>query len=580
MLPEMVTSSPVERRQRKSLGAFYSPGSLVEPLVAWAVTRPDQSVLDPSCGDGIFLQAAARRLRSLGATPARMASLLHAVDLNPDAAAVTRTRVAAEIGLPPSRVLVADFFSLPPTGGLFGASAVADGVDVVLGNPPYIRYQEFSGRARLAALERAADAGVQLTRLASSWAHFVAHAAAFLRPGGRLALILPAELIHTSYAAPLREHLRRSFEEVAVVSFRQAVFPGVQEEVVLLLGSGYGGGPGRLRLAEVESGEDLAEVAAILAGAETFAPGIEPVKWIPGYAANPGKLTLDHLQEQGLLQPLGDVGKASIGFVSGANEYFVLTPREAAFWNLPESSLRPALVRARQIPGLQVTGKDLEEVRAQGERCLLWLPGETLTRAERRYIQSGEERGFAERYKCRVRSPWFRVPGVINPEAFLTYMSDLVPRLCLNRAGAISSNTLHTVRLPKVPAALRKPFVAAFYNSATLLSCERTGRSYGGGVLKLEPREADRILVPSIELVARHKGSLAKIAARIDQALRLGREGSLDEAVAAVDAVLFAGEEVDSEEMIRARTLLHERRRARARSSRPKGTRERLLVAL
>ncbi|HEX2224534.1 MAG TPA: N-6 DNA methylase [Thermoanaerobaculia bacterium] len=580
MLPEMVTSSPVERRQRKSLGAFYSPSSLVEPLVAWAVTRPDQSVLDPSCGDGIFLQAAGRRLRSLGATPARTASLLHAVDLNPDAAAVTRTRVAAEIGFPPSRVLVADFFSLPPSGGLFGASTALDGVDVVLGNPPYIRYQEFSGGARLAALERAADAGVQLTRLASSWAHFVAHAVAFLRPGGRLALILPAELIHTSYAAPLREHLRRSFEDIGVVSFRQAVFPGVQEEVVLLLASGYGGRPGRLRLAEVESGDALGEIEAVLAGAETFAPGIEPVKWIPGYAANPGKLTLDHLQEQDLLQPLGDVGKASIGFVSGANEYFVLTPREAAFWNLPESSLRPALVRARQIPGLQVTGKDLEEARAQGERCLLWLPGEALTRSEKRYIEVGEERGYAERYKCRVRSPWFRVPGVIAPEAFLTYMSDLVPRLCLNRAGAVSSNTLHTVRLPKVPAALRKPFVVAFYNSATLLSCERTGRSYGGGVLKLEPREADRILVPSAELVARHQGSLAKVAAHIDKALRLGREGGLDEAVAAVDAVLFAGEKVDTEEMIRARTLLHERRRARARSSRDKGPQERLLIGL
>jgi methylase of polypeptide subunit release factors len=176
MLAEMVTSSPVERRQRKGLGAFYSPSNLVEPLVAWAVTRPDQSVLDPSCGDGVFLQAASRRLRSLGADPARTASLLHAVDLNPDAAAVTRSRIAAEIGLPPSRLLVADFFSLTPPGGLFSAPAGVDGVDVVLGNPPYIRYQEFSGGARLAALERAADAGVQLTRLASSWAHFVAHA--------------------------------------------------------------------------------------------------------------------------------------------------------------------------------------------------------------------------------------------------------------------------------------------------------------------------------------------------------------------------------------------------------------------
>jgi adenine-specific DNA methylase len=563
----MVTSTPVEWRQRKSLGAFYSPQSLVEPMVAWAVTRADQSVLDPSCGDGVFLETAARRLRSLGASPERAAALLHAVDLNPDAAQVTRARLASELGPSFGNVRIGSFFSLPPPGLLFGPH---EGVDVVIGNPPYIRYQEFAGKARREALARAAHAGVELTRLASSWAHFVAHAVAFLRPGGRLALILPAELIHTAYAAPLREHLRRSFGEVHVISFRQAVFPEVQEEVVLLLAAGKERGPGRLGLTEVESGSELADLPAVLAGAEFFSPGEEPKKWIPGYAAHPGTATLDHLQARGLLGLLGDMGKANIGFVSGANEYFVLTPEEAERWRLPDSSLQPALIRARQIPGLQVTPADIAQIRSRGERCLLWLPGERLTRAEQAYVQRGEELGYAGRYKCRVRSPWFRVPGVTVPDAFLTYMSDVVPRLCLNQAQVVSSNTLLAIRLPRIPPALRKAFVVAFYNSATLLSCERTGRSYGGGVLKLEPREADRILVPSSDLVARHKGPLVKLAAKVDTALRNGRDGSLDEALAAVDAVLFQGERIARGEMAAARASLHERRRARARSSRDK----------
>src|SRR5262249_28721603 len=162
----------------------------------------------------------------LGAGPEQIASLLHAVDVNPDAARFTRDRLLSSAGLPFANVRVASFFSLPPPNDLFGSP---EGVDVVIGNPPYIRYQEFAGEARGEALERAAGSGVQLNRLASSWAHFVAHAIAFVRPGGRLALILPAELIHTTYAAPLREHLRSSFADVSVVSFRKAVFPDVQE---------------------------------------------------------------------------------------------------------------------------------------------------------------------------------------------------------------------------------------------------------------------------------------------------------------------------------------------------------------
>lgn len=565
MLASMVTSTPVERHQRKSLGAFYSPQSLVEPMVAWAVTRADQSVLDPSCGDGIFLETAARRLMSLGASPKRAASLLHAIDLNPDAACVTRERLTSALDSPFHNIQVDSFFSLPPPGVLFGPP---EGVDAVIGNPPYIRYQEFAGGARLEALKRAAHAGVQLTRLASSWAHFVAHAAAFVRPGGRLALILPAELIHTTYAAPLRRFLRHSFREVYVVSFRQSVFPGVQEEVVLLLAAGMERGPGLLGLAEAGTGSELANLDAILTNAEIFAPGEEPAKWIPGHAAHPGAVTLGQFQERGLLGMLGDVGKANIGFVSGANQYFVLTADEVAHWRLPESSLQPALIRARQIPGLQITSQEIALVRSQGERCLLWVPADRLTKAERAYVQRGEELGYAERYKCRVRSPWYRVPGVTIPDAFLTYMSDVVPRLCLNRARVVSSNTLLNVRLPQIPAALRKAFVTAFYNSATLLSCERVGRSYGGGVLKLEPREADRILVPAADLVSRHQRPLEKLTLTVDAALRNGREGCLDEVVAAVDAILFEGEKVAREEMASARGSLHERRQARSRPNR------------
>lgn len=564
MLPATATSTPAHRQKRKSLGAFYSPMSLVEPLVTWAVTRPDQSVLDPSCGDGVFLLAAARRLQALGATREAAASRLHAVDLNPDAARITHERLASQLGLPFGNVVLGSFFNLHPPGTLFGP---AEGVDVVVGNPPYIRYQEFNGAARSDALQRAAQAGLRLTRLASSWAHFVAHAVEFLRPGGRLAFILPAELIHASYAGTLRDHLRRSFAEVHVVSFRRAVFPEVQEEVLLLLAGGKGEGPGHLGLTEVEAASDFSDLASVIGRSEVFRLGEEPAKWLPGFADHPGALALDDLHRRGLLAPLGAVGKANIGFVSGANEFFVLTSGEAASWRLPEASLRPALIRARQVLGADVSTADIASLRAQGERCLLWRPGERLSRSEKAYVASGVELGYADRYKCRVRSPWYVVPGVVTPDAFLTYMSDMVPRLSLNSARVTSSNTLLSVHLRQVPKSLHRAFVTSFYNSATLLSCERVGRSYGGGVLKLEPREADRILVPAVDLVARHEVALKGLASRVDAALRNGRE-SLEEAFAAVDAILFQRDKAGRAEMAAARESLQLRRKSRARSSR------------
>ena len=69
------------------------------------------------------------------------------------------------------------------------------------------------------------------------------HAASFLAVGGRMGLVLPAELLSVNYAAPVREFLLRRFERVRLILFDERVFPGVQEEVVLLLADGHATGP-------------------------------------------------------------------------------------------------------------------------------------------------------------------------------------------------------------------------------------------------------------------------------------------------------------------------------------------------
>ena len=112
-----------------------------------------------------------------------------------------------------------------------------------MGNPPYVRYQDFSGVARSRSREAALRAGVPLTGLASSWAAFTVHAALFLKTGGRLGLVLPAELLTVNYAAEVRRFLMERFARVRLVLFTERVFPGVLEEVVLLLADGYEQGP-------------------------------------------------------------------------------------------------------------------------------------------------------------------------------------------------------------------------------------------------------------------------------------------------------------------------------------------------
>ena len=220
-----------EAVRQKELGAFYTPRAMAEKLVEWAVTSPDDTVLDPSFGGLVFLEAAAARLAELGCAADQIATQIHGIELDEEAfGAASRSNALGSANLTQG-----DFFSIMP-------DSQAPLCRAVVGNPPYVRYQGFNGHGH-AGHKLAAAAGVPLTRLASSWAPFVIHAVSFLEAGGRLALVLPAEVIHAQYAGPVLEFLRRNFARVELAVFEERIFPGALEEVVLLFADDSGEGP-------------------------------------------------------------------------------------------------------------------------------------------------------------------------------------------------------------------------------------------------------------------------------------------------------------------------------------------------
>jgi len=182
---------------------------------------------------------------------------------------------------------------------------------------------------------------------------------------------------------------------------------------------------------------------------------------------------------------------------------------------------------------------DYEALFDADEQCLLWRPRAPLSPEEESYVRRGVRVGVSKRFKCRMRDPWYVVPGVVRPEALFTYMSDSVPRLCLNEAGLAATNNLLTIRMHGVPPVLRRAMIVGFYNSATLFSVEWIGRSYGGGVLKLEPREADRVLVPDLTVISAHASQLEKLAGRLHGELCAGRRGSMRPVIEQVDALVL-----------------------------------------
>lgn len=497
--------------QAKAFGAFYTDAVVADFLVRHAVRRAENRVMDPSFGGGVFLEAALRRLRALGGEVGGV----YGVELEGEVhARVSRSAV----GLKPRNLIRSDFFDLSPTD--------LPPLDAVVGNPPFIRYQSFSGNARKRAVSRALESGVTLNHLASSWAAFVVHSAAFLKPGGRLGMVVPVELAHASYARPVLKHLSQTYRRVTFLTFKERLFPDLSQDTLLLLAEDKGAPFESFfwrdvaRVAELETldvqpehieaerTERLPE-APLLDGREKLI-----MRFIPDAARG----LYRELAEHPAVSRLGSLAKVGIGYVTGANGFFHLSPEVARTLGLPDKHLKPAVFRGAALSGLSFGEADWQEAAQKGRAgYLLHVTEGSVSPRLRAYLETGETQGVHHAYKCRVRTPWYSVPHVYVPDALLTYMSGLRPQLVANAVGAVAPNTLHVVRFrPQVniPAAT----LAAFWQtSLTSLSVELEGHALGGGMLKLEPGEARRLLIATPE------GDFSGMARELEALLRRGK---------------------------------------------------------
>ena len=122
----------------------------------------------------------------------------------------------------------------------------------------------------------------------------------------------------------------------------------------------------------------------------------------------------------------------------------------------------------------------------------------------RRYLETAAGRHARATYKCRTREPWYSVPDVRFPDLFLSYMAGRKPKLVLNSAAATCTNAVHAVAMRD--KSLIDPVLQAWDSAFVTLSCEIEGHALGGGMLKLELKEAARILVPSPRMARTLKG--------------------------------------------------------------------------
>jgi adenine-specific DNA-methyltransferase len=479
---------------QKLRGGYYTPKPIADFLARWAIQSAKSEMLEPSCGDGALLQSAFETLVKKGCKPQKAAEYLHGVEIDGDESRKVVARLEA-LGAKPSTFLVhtGDFFA-------YCKAHLNDKrlFDAVIGNPPFIRYQNFIEEQRAPAFELMDKAGMRPNRLTNTWVPFVVASSFLVNNKGRLAMVVPAELLQVNYAAELRRFLSDYYNKLTLITFRKLVFEGIQQEVVLLLGERNGDGRTGIRTVELDGVGDLTSYEHT-----DFVDGeLKPMdhsteKWTQYFLDTDEINLLRSMRANPALTDAGKVIDVDVGIVTGQNQFFVLNEEQIKTRLLDDYTL-PIVGRSGHLKGAIFSEADWRaNAAANLPAHLLDLPNvsfDELPKSAGDYVLSGEAEGLHTGYKCRIRQRWYIVPSVWTPDAFMLRQIHGYPKIIVNKTKATCTDTIHRVRL--LNGTKGEVIAAAFLNSLTFAFSEVMGRSYGGGVLELEPNEAETLPLP------------------------------------------------------------------------------------
>lgn len=488
---------------QKMRGAYYTPPVIAEFMCKWALSDKNNTVLEPSCGDGNFLIAAEQELLKLGATKKSFAKQMVGIEFEPSEAKKAQERSS-------STIVSSDFFTVCKK-----FSEENRRFDVVVGNPPFIRYQNFQEEHREIAFALMEKAGLHPNRLTNAWVPFLIASAQLLTENGKLGMVIPAELFQVSYAAETRLFLTEYFNQITIVTFNKLVFEGIQQEVVLVLADKSKEVPNGVRVIEVNTAKDLASIDfSKIAKLELKPIDHNSEKWTKYFLTKKEILLLKKLKQHPKIPHSKEVMDVDVGVVTGENEFFVINDETVKKFKI-DSFVDPIVSKSNHLKGAIFNKKDwVQNVEAGMASKILMAPAmeaKKLAKPLRDYITYGEKNEFNTGYKCRIRKHWYVVPSVWVPEAFMLRQVHAYPKVILNNTDATCTDTVHRVKFLDPKKA--EQATAAFMNSLTFAFAEITGRSYGGGVLTFEPSEAEDLPMPML-------GSESLNLKEIDKVLR------------------------------------------------------------
>jgi len=479
----------INETAKKLRGGYYTPAILTKFIIKYVVARGNELILEPSCGDGVFIEA----INSIH--PQNRISF---TGIELDASEADKARQQLYSSNINGKIITYDFLDW-----YLNNSHLKNSFDAVIGNPPFIRYQYLSSFMQELAENIFNKLNIKFTKHTNAWITFVIASIDLLKPEGRLGMVIPSEIFNVIYAQSLREYLGRTCSEISIIDPEDIWFESTLQGAVILLAKKKNNnnettnGLGVIRV----KGFDFCEKNpnSLVKNINRINGKTIAGKWTNAFLEKNEYSLYTKLKNDMNIKYFSDIAEVDVGIVTGANDFFLVNQETVDKYELHEFS-HPMFGRSDHCPGI-LYSKDVHQTNLKKglPTSFLWFDSDfkNLTKKQQEYIKMGESQNLQSRYKCRIRSPWYTVPSVYSTKIGMLKRSHELPRLILNKIEAFTTDTAYRIKSNYINNEL---LVYCFINSLTALSAELEGRSYGGGVLELVPSEINQLLIPIADI--------------------------------------------------------------------------------
>lgn len=501
----LTTSSPGNPIEKKKLlGQFATPEPVAHLMAQWIGKISPKSVLDAGTGTGILARAVLQVNPSAHIT---------AIDLDPECTRITKHALTASTN---HKVVTADFLTWPSS----------DEFDAIISNPPYVRHHDLNYDYSIHDLV-AQRSRTSISKAANAYILFILECCRRLRPGGRAAIIVPGEWVNANFGQEFKEFLAAHTLLRKLIYFEHAneLFGDALTTSSILLIE-------KVRTAEpvevIYFGSESAPISELFNCLETtdcpsgirrnhysFADLLTHPRW-------EGVLSGTWTPAPAGFVQLRELATTSRGIATGANDFFMLSAKQAEQRKIGKACLRSCISKAGQVSGLVFTNSDWEQLRISDSPCyLLDAHAAPTTESVNAYLKSGEELGLPKRFLLKSRRPWYKCENRTPSPIWAAVFGRGRMRFVYNSASIQNLTAFHCVYPTNSDPLFCQALVVCLNSTLVQKLLFSTRRTYGGGLSKMEPADLLDIPIPDLRKVSEATlKSLADFLPLLDREVR------------------------------------------------------------